>query len=218
MYLKWLEADFCKDVQLSKADVERINREYEDLMVNELKGALPHIGVKEIRTMYQQFGTPDKVIEFFTGFAEPSYVVAPADAPTPKPKGPATEQSADMVVPDSSPTFDPPTETLSQSMEFLSLNSPADRPATTEPNEQTTAEDEEFMGQPSPSPSGDLTRPKSKGRQRRLQSTARRERKVKQERKEATKRRKQQKKMGIIPDRNSDTIREEHTTLKAIVI
>jgi hypothetical protein len=208
----------CQDVQLSKADVERINREYEDLMVKELKSALPHIGVKEIRTMYQQFGAPDKVLEFFTGFAEPSYVETPPDAPTPKPNEPTTEAPTDVVVPDGSPPSEPTHENLSESMEFLSLNPPADPPAPTEPDDQTTAEEEEMVNQPSPSPSADLTSPKTKGRQRRYESAARRERRVKLERKEAAKRRKQQEKLGIIPDGKSDTIREEHITLKAIII
>lgn len=202
--------------------MERINREYEDSIVKELKSALPHIGLKEIRTMYQQLGTPDKVLEFFTGFAEPSYVENPSDAPTPKPEEEATEgptdPPTDVVIPDGSPTFDPAHATLSESMEFLSLNPPTNPSAPIEPDEETTAEEEEIVGQPSPSPSAQLPSPKAKGRQRRRESAARRERRIKQERKEAAKRRKQQEKLGIIPDGKSDTIREEHSTLKAIIV
>ena len=217
---------------MSKADVERINREHEDSIIEELRVALPNINVEEIRMQYKQFGDSNRVLEFFT--AEASYYVeaSPDDSESkvaePQDEEPrnddACETSADTI-PDLSPTYDPKQETLSASMEVLSLNADIPNPTPVERETKSECDEEEesrpeIVAQPSPSPSVDVTNPKQKGRQRRQESSARKHRRAKQERKEAAKRRKQQQKMGIIISGHGNTISDaqEHSALKAIII
>lgn len=197
--------------------------------------ALPNIGIKELQRIFKQVdGDRNKILEFFAGFSEPSYVETPPDDTGQKAEQeeelPTTPEAMNSnvkpngAIPDSSPTYDPEQETLSTSMEVLSLTDTTSPILMKEesreegPKEEQETE-QEIVAQPWPSPSVDVTSPKHKGRQRSQESAARKERRVKQERKEAAKRRKQQEKMGITR-KNGDTVSaaQEHNTLKAIII
>lgn len=169
---------------------------------------------------YKKLGNSDKVLEFYT--SDPSYYVeTPPNHTEPKvaeqqeeePRNDVCEAPVDRT-PGISPANDPKHETLSASMEYLSLNTDIPNPTSVqrETNSELDEEEEpllEMVVQPSPSPSVDVTSPKHKGRQRRQESSTRKKWRAKQERKEAAKRRKQEQKMGIIQD---------HSTLKSIII
>jgi hypothetical protein len=178
--------------------VEKIKRQHEDAVVEELRIALPHVHLKEIRRLVKEFGDGEKVLEFLTGVdskstppqLEPISTDLPNGIPTPE------EQSQDP---------------LSTSMEILSLNSEPTEPST--PEEPTVLEE-----RIPPSFSTDVDNPKHKARQRRQESAARKEKNAKRAQKEAAKRRKRMEAMGMEKmDDTTSTSAQEHI-LKAIVI
>jgi hypothetical protein len=192
-----------KDVKLSEDEVERMKRQHEDSVVEELRVALPHIHLKEIRRLVKELGDGNKVLEFLTGVelqnikppvSEDNPVNLPSDIPI------AEDQSQD-----------PEQDILSASMEILSLNP--------KPSEQSTP-DETSPDEPiSQTYSTDVDDPKHKARQRRQVSAARKQKQAKAAQKEAAKRRKRMEALGIAKmDDTPNTSAEREHILKAIVI
>ena len=52
---------------MSKEDMDRINQEHEDVVVEEVKQAAPHIHPKEIRRLMKEHGNGNSVLDFLTG-------------------------------------------------------------------------------------------------------------------------------------------------------
>lgn len=186
---------------MSAEEVEEIKRQHEDAVVEELRIALPHVHLNEIRRLVKEYeGDGDKVLEFFAG-SEPqeSQLPQPDTPPQDLPNGAAIpNESRQDSQQDSQP--DP----LSASMEILSLNPDLLQQSDT----PSTPLEENSMSTPV-----SFDDPKHKARQRR--DAARKDKQTKRSQKEAAKRRKRMEIMGI--EKNDDSTVKEHI-LKAIVI
>ena len=186
---------------MSREDVEKLKRDYEDAAVVRLREALPTVHVKEIRRLVKEFdGDATKVFEVLEGLTntELKEPTTPENEPPPLP-------NENPQPPDSPP--DPQQDGLSRSMEILSLN-----PGPPPPLDQT--EDDEHL-----SLQMEREDPKEKARQRRNMNTARKQRLAKKEEKEAAKRRKHMQTLALEKtddDTKSTSARE--LALKAIVI
>jgi hypothetical protein len=194
---------------MSQEEIEKLKRDYEDAVVKELRGALPAIHVKEIRRLVKEFeGDGNKVLEFLSAVisneeSQETREDQPTVPPTEVPRPPSTPTESHP---------DPQQDTLSLSLEILSLNPEpsATTPATDFPLKEDSLDPSFEMEQQDD--------PKEKARQRRNVSAARKQRLVKKEQKEAAKRRKHIQALGM--EKMDDTISttaQEHV-LKAIVI
>jgi hypothetical protein len=184
-------------VKISKEDVERIKQGHEDVVVEEVRQAAPHIHPKEIRRLVKEHGDGNKVLEFLTG--QPSNIDHQEQLPDEEMK----ESPNDEI----EQTETPQADYLAASMEILSLDStteavmdkheeiPETAPATPIPSERENAKD--------------------KARQRRHVSSARKEKQAKRAQKEAAKHRKRMEAMGV--EHTEEKSEQEHI-LKAIVI
>jgi hypothetical protein len=183
-------------VKLSAEDVERIKQEHEDVVVEEVRKAMPHVHVTEIRRLVKEHGDGNKILEILTG--NPTNDVEnqnPLESADPLPNGTA-EDNDQQIVEDTE---------LTASMEILSLNTPADV------NSEPTIS-------PSPPPLAEMDNIKSRARHRREVSTARKQKQAKREQKEAAKRRKRIEALGLDTAQEKDTDWVQEHTLKAIVI
>lgn len=184
--------------------MERIKKDYEDAVVEELRQALSDIHVTEIRRLVKEFdGDGNKVLEFFTGVDS-----AAISNQEPRTEEPPINQSPNGI--SEHPQRDPQ-EVLSTSLEVLSLNteqSPSAHADMSSPGSDSMA----------PEVLSDVGNPKHKARQRRQVSAARKEKQAKRAQKEAAKRRKRVEGLGI--ERPSDTTEtaQQSLILKAIVI
>ena len=184
---------------MSAEEVERIKRQHEGALVEELRIALPHVHLKEIKRLVKELGDGNKVLEFLTGVESQDIQPQQEPASTDLPNGTKTPEE---------PSQDPHQDTLSASMEILSLN-PEPEPSETPPEVPTP-----------PTFSTDLNDPKHKARQRRQASAARKEKQAKQAQKEAAKRRKRMEAVAGMDkmDDTTGTIAKGEHILKAIVI
>ena len=197
---------------MSQEEVEILKQSHEDAAVKKLRSALPTIQVKDLRRTLKEFdGDAEKVFDFWTGVitTQDSQIAA---LHVEEPSSNEATQPTESIP--ESPT-DVHQDTLSRSMEILSLNP--------DPVETPTQHPE------TPPPSDDLPDPasfqteqqddmKEKARNRRHVSAARKQRLAKKERKEAAKRRKHVEALGM--EKMHDiigTTAQEHV-LKAIVI
>lgn len=183
---------------MSKEDVERIKQEHEDVVVEEVRQAAPHIHVKEIRRLVKEHGDGNTVLELLTG--QPSNEIQ------------HQEQIPDEVMKESPnveklETESPESDILATSLEILSL----EQPPHVEDGEP------EMANEPPPSmpESNERENAKNKARQRRHVSAARKEKQTKRAQKDAAKRRKRMEAMGI--EQVKESSEQEHL-LKAIVI
>ena len=185
--------------------MEKIKRQHEDAVVEELRIALPHIHLKEIRRLLKEHeGDGNKVLEFLTA-------VEPQEPQLPQSDNPSQEPPNGIPIPNE-PQQEPQTDPLSASMEILSLN-PDPHPQSDTPS---TPPEDESTPTPVPFSTIDFNDPKHKARQRRHASAARKEKQAKRAQKEAAKRRKRMEMMGI--ETMDDTSTAQEHILKAIVI
>lgn len=187
-----------QDVKLSPDDIEQIKKEHEDAVVEELQGALPHIHVTEIRRLVKEHGDGGKVLELLTEIKSPT---PPPDAtPDNLPNGHSYETGSSQ---------DPQQDTLSTSMEILTLNTD---PSPMESHEMSIQDHPQ-----TPPFSTETDDPKHKARQRRQASAARKDKQAKRAQKEAARRRKRMEALGIEKPDDTTSTAQEHI-LKAIVI
>jgi hypothetical protein len=180
---------------MSAEDVERIKQEHEDGVVEEVRMAMPNVHVLEIRRLVKEHGDGNKVLEILTGQATNDIENQnPHESRDSLPNG--TEEKDPQIVEDTE---------LTASMEILSLNT------------QTEADKEPSIS-PSPQPLTEMDNIKSRARQRREVSTARKQKQAKREQKEAAKRRKRIEALGMDTALEKDTDWVQEHTLKAIVI
>jgi regulator of protease activity HflC (stomatin/prohibitin superfamily) len=182
---------------MSTEDVERIKQEHEDVVVEEVRKATPHVDVKEIRRLVREHSDGNKVLEILTG--EPTN-----DIENQNPLEPATESQPNGTAEDNDQQIVGDTG-LTASMEILSINTPA-------------AVNKEPTISPSPPLLTEMDNIKSRARQRREVSTARKQKQAKREQKEAAKRRKRIEALGLDTAQEKDSDRVQEHTLKAIVI
>lgn len=183
---------------MSKEDVERIKQEHEDVVVEEVRQAAPHVHVKEVRRLVKEHGDGNKVLELLTGQRSEEN-----DHQEQLPDEEMKESPNNEV----DETATPQAENLAASMEILSLES------TTKVAVDTQEEDAETASA-TPVPS-EWEHSKNKARQRRHVSSARKEKQAKRAQKEAAKHRKRMEAMGI--EQVEEKSEQEHI-LKAIVI
>ena len=190
---------------MSAEEVENIKRQHEDAVVEELRIALPHIHLEEIRRLVKEHeGDGNKILEFLTG-------VEPPEPQSPQSNNLSQDFPNGISIPNE-PQQDSQTDPLSASMEILSLNpdpAPQPDPPSTHPEDESTPTPVTFS-------TTDYNDPKHKARQRRHASAARKEKQSKKAQKEAAKRRKRMEVMGI--ERMDDTSTAQEHILKAIVI
>ena len=180
---------------MTPEEVERIRKEYEDVVVEELRQALPNVHVNEIRRLLKESDSDgNKVLDFLSGI-EPSEINhephQPEDPSNNLPNGVLNDTEQD------------PQDTLSRSMQILSLN--------TETVDQTESPPSGTMTPTIP----DIENPKHKARQRRQASATRKDKQAKRAQKESARRRKRMEALGIEKD---DTTEAQKPVLKAIVI
>ena len=191
---------------MSTEEVERIHRQHEDAIVEELRIALPRIHLKEIRRLVKEHGGDGtKVLEVLTG-------VESHEPHIPQSDNTSTDLPNGIPIQDKESAENIEQDPLSASMEILSIN--PDNPPKSDPP-STPPQDESI---PTPTFSTDINDPKHKARHRRQASATRKLKQAKQAQKEAAKRRKRMEVMGI--ERMDDTTAsaaQEHI-LKAIVI
>ena len=181
---------------MSADDVERIKQEHEDVVVEEVRIAMPNVHVMEIRRLVKEHGDGNKVLEILTGESTNDIENQnPLESTDTLPNG-TTKDNDPQIVEDTE---------LTASMEIMSLNT------------QTEADNEPTIS-PSPQPLTEMDNIKSRARQRREVSTARKQKQAKREQKEAAKRRKRIEALGMDTAQEKDTDWVQEHTLKAIVI
>ena len=95
--------------------MEKIKKQHEDAVVEELRIALPHIHLTEIRRLVKEHeGDGNKVLEFLTS-------VEPQEAQLPQSDNPSQDLPNGIPIPNESQQ-DSQQDPLSPSMELLSLN------------------------------------------------------------------------------------------------
>ena len=185
-------------MKISKEDVDRIKQEHEDIVVEEVRQAAPHVHEKEIRRLVKEHGDGNKVLELLTG--QPSNELQHQEQ---SPNEEMIESPNGEKVGAESPEAD----ILATSMEILSL----EQPTPVENGEpEVASETPPSMAEPN-----EFENAKNKARQRRHASAARKEKQSKRAQKEAAKRRKRKEAMGI--EQVKESSEQEHV-LKAIVI
>lgn len=183
---------------MSKEDVDRIKQEHEDVVVGEVGQAAPHIHPKEIRRLVKEHGNGNKVLDFLT--RQPfNRIEHQEQRPDEEMKEAPDNEIEEIEIPQA--------DGLAASMEILSLDSTTK--AVMEKREENT---ETAPATPIPS---ERESAKSKARQRRHVSSARKEKQAKRAQKEAAKHRKRMEAMGI--EQTGEVSEQEHI-LKAIVI
>lgn len=183
-------------MKITPQEVERIKKDYEDAVVEELIQALSDTHVTEIRRLVKEFdGDGNKVLEYFTGVD--SAAISDQKPPTGEPH---TDQLPNGVP--EHPQQDP--------QDVLSLNA----------EQSPSAHAETSPGSESMAPEilSDLGDPKHKAQQRRLVSAARKEKQAKRAQKEAARRRKRMEALGIEGPSDTTETAQQSSILKAIVI
>ena len=183
---------------MSKEDVERIKQEHEDVAVEKVRQATPHVHVKEIRRLVKEHGDGNKVLELLTG-QPPNETLQQEQIPD--------EEMIESPNGEKDETETVEADFLATSMEILSLESAA-HVKTSDPDVTTETP-------PSMPETSERENAKNKARQRRHASAARKEKQTKRAQKDAAKRRKRMEAMGIKQVKESS---ENEHILKAIVI
>jgi len=183
---------------MSKEDMDRIKQEHEDVVVEEVKQAAPHIHPKEIRRLVKEHGNGNSVLDFLIG--QPfNHIKHEEQLPDEEMQVSPDNEIEDIKIPHA--------DDLTASMEILSLDSTTEA-VMEKPEENTeTAPD-------TPIPN-ERENAKHKARQRRHVSSARKEKQAKRAQKEAAKHRKRMELMGI--EQTEEKSDQEHI-LKAVVI
>jgi hypothetical protein len=182
---------------MSAEDVERIKREHEDVIVEEVKMAIPNVHVNEIRRLVKEHGDGNKVLEILTGESTNDI-----DHQNPL-EEPLIDPISDGSLNDNG-SQDVKDTDLTTSMEILSLDTHTDvnlSPPKTPPL-----------------PPAEIDTVKTKSRQKRQVSTARKQKQAKREQKEAAKRRKRMEVLGIDTAQENESNLAQGHILKAIVI
>jgi hypothetical protein len=182
---------------MSAEDVERIKREHEDVIVEEVQMALPNIHVNEIRRFVKKYGDGNKVLELLSGESTNDIDHQnPLEQPISDPISNGTLNNTGSQVVEGAD--------LTRSIEMLSLDNHPDvnlSPPRTPPLSPV-----------------ELDPVKTKSRQRRQVSTARKQKQAKREQKEAAKRRKRMEVLGIDTAQENESNLAQGHILKAIVI
>lgn len=181
--------------------MDKIKRDHEDVVVEEVWNALPDIHVEEIRRLVKEHGDGNKVLEFLTGPGITNDLVEsqPTNDLTIKP----TDSIPNGVHCDNDDDVSP--DILATSMETLTIH--PDHVG----NKTPTLHESHPTSPPSTTaPAIPHTKPKHLSK-----SAARKQKQAKRTQKDAAKRRKQAQSMGI--EKSEDLKSEEHV-LKAIVI
>ena len=185
---------------MSKEDVERIKQEHENVVVQELRQAVPHVHEKEIRRLVKEKGDSNEVLELLIGkLSTDNEIQHQEQMPDEEMKESPTDETAERE--------NTETDILATSMEILSLATPAQFEVGEPDIDNTTSE---VVPE-----SNDSNNAKSKARQRRHTSAARKDKQSKRAQKEAAKHRKRMEAMGIVQVQESP---EQENILKAIVI
>jgi hypothetical protein len=185
---------------MSKEDVERIKQEHENVVVQELRQAVPHVHEKEIRRLVKEKGDSNEVLELLIGKPSTDNEIQHHEQmPDEEMKESPTDETAERENTEA--------DILATSMEILSLATPAKFQGSEPDVDNTTSE---VVPE-----SNDSNNAKSKARQRRHTSAARKDKQSKRAQKEAAKHRKRMEAMGIVQVKESP---EQENILKAIVI
>jgi hypothetical protein len=185
--------------------VEKIKKQHEDAVVEELRVALPRIHLTEIRRLVKEHeGDGNKVLEFLTS-------VETQEPQLPQSDNLSQDLPNGFPIPNESQQ-NSQQDPLSPSMELLSLSLDSPQQSVT----PSTPLEEDSIPTPVSFSTTEFDDPKNKARQRRHVSAARKEKQTKRAQKEAAKRRKRMEAMGI--ERMDDTSTVQEHILKAIVI